>query len=114
MWLMLGQLEEARGRGRGADGVHEGMSAVPRRDPPVDRGGDVGAAKRLSAKARAILEQARDPQPQNERLWLAATRQERAADPSGVDPEAIKAADALLSKGLQECPRERGAVGRGG
>ena len=39
-----------------------------------------------------------------DRLWLAATRQERAADPSGVDPEAIKAADALLSKGLQECP----------
>ena len=50
------------------------------------------------AKARAILEQARTRNPKNEWLWLAATRQERAADPSGVDPEAIKAADGALAE----------------
>jgi len=105
MWLMLGQLEEAQGDADAARTAYtKGCRRCHDAIPLWTAAATLEQRSGFSAKARAILEQARTRNPKNEWLWLAATRQERAADPSGVDPEAIKAADALLSKGLQECP----------
>ena len=105
MWLMLGQLEEAQGDVDAARTAYtKGCRRCHDAIPLWTAAATLEQRSGFSAKARAILEQARTRNPKNEWLWLAATRQERAADPSGVDPEAIKAADALLSKGLQECP----------
>ena len=105
MWLMLGQLEEARGDADAARTAYtKGCRRCHDAIPLWTAAATLEQRSGFPAKARAILEQARTRNPKNEWLWLAATRQERAADPSGVDPEAIKAADALLSKGLQECP----------
>jgi pre-mRNA-processing factor 6 len=105
MWLMLGQLEESAGavdaaRTAYTKGCRRCHACVPLWTAAATLEQRCG----VPAKSRAILEQARTRVPKNEWLWLAAVRQELAADPSGVDPDAIKAADALLAKGLQECP----------
>ena len=105
MWLMLGQLEESQGavdaaRTAYTKGCRRCHACVPLWTAAATLEQRCG----VPAKSRAILEQARTRVPKNEWLWLAAVRQELAADPSGVDPDAIKAADALLAKGLQECP----------
>ena len=49
-------------------------------------------------KARATLEQARLRNPKTEALWLAAIHTEQRAGNT-------KAAEALLAKGLQDCPQ---------
>ena len=101
LWIMLGQLEERAGDAEAARGAYaKGCRRCPAATALWTAAASLETRTGNTAKARAILEQARLRNAANEVLWLAAVRQERACG----GEEGVKAAEALMSKGLQECP----------
>ena len=99
LWIMLGQLEEREGRAEEAKQAYEkGTKKCPSAIALwISLSEFELRVQGNASKARIILETARTKNPANERLWLAAVRQER-------ESGNVQIAESYLARAIQECP----------
>lgn len=101
LWMMKGQIYEDKGMlPQAREAYSQGTRAVPKSVSLWLLAARLEVKAGVLIKARSVLDRARLQNPKNAELWVESVRVELNSNPPNV-PQA----KALMSKGLQECPK---------